>query len=112
MKKISVITIIMISMFIISCESNTTQELSAVVLNPTYTQNVQPIVTANCTGCHSGGNQYPDLDTYETLKDASINGQVLCRIDGSCGDIMPTSGAMPQATIDLIKTWAANNYPN
>lgn len=113
MKKIkSVLVIAMSVVLFASCESNTTQELSVVVTNPTYTQNVESVMSTSCTGCHSGGSQYPDLDTYDAVKDACVNGVMLCRIDASCGQVMPQSGQMPQQTVDMIKLWATNNYPN
>lgn len=96
----------------VSCDSSTTQELSKVISNPTYTVNVQPVISVNCTSCHSGGDQFPNLETYDEVKDATQNGKLLCKINGTCGGIMPTSGKMPQATIDMIQLWATNNYPN
>ena len=113
MKKVSIVLMIIISgIFFVSCESNTTQELSPIVTNPTYSQNIEPVISAKCVSCHSGGSQYPDLDSYAAVKDAGENGVMLCRIDGSCGNIMPQSGAMPQQTIDMIKLWAQQGYAN
>lgn len=112
MKKIRIILIIISVAFFLSCDSSTTQELSVVVTNPTYAKNIEPVISTSCINCHSGGNQYPSLDSYDALKEASMNGQVLCRIDGSCGNIMPQSGALPQQTVTMIKLWATNNYPN
>ena len=95
----------------VSCDSNTTQEISAVVTNPTYATNIEPVINAKCTNCHSGGNQSPNLETYLEVKDAIENGTVLCRINGTdCGEIMPTSGKMPQATITMIELWATQGY--
>ena len=96
---------------IVSCESNSYDQISVPVTNPTYVANVKPVITANCTGCHSGG-QSPNLATYDQLKTAIVDGNVICKIDGSCGSIMPTSGKMPQGTIDMIKLWTANGFIN
>ena len=113
MKNIKLILIVLVGCIsFVSCESNTTQDLEAKVALPTYNNDISPVIAAKCTGCHSGGNQYPDLDTYATFKEACANGNVLCRLDASCGNIMPQDGPLPQATIDMIKTWATNNYPN
>lgn len=102
---------LIIGIIIVSCESSTTQDLEPKVAQPTYTANIEPIFSANCTGCHAGGNQFPDLDSYTAVKDATLSGNVLCRINASCGSIMPQSGALPQATITMINTWATNNCP-
>lgn len=112
MKNIKAILILMFSSILfVSCDSATTQDLSPVVPLPTYTNNVEPVFSANCAGCHSGGSQNPDLDSYAAVKDATVNGNVLCRLTASCGNIMPQSGALPNATIDMINTWATNGCP-
>ena len=112
MKKIQILAIVISSLFITSCESTTYQDISAVVTNPTYTKNVEPVISTKCTGCHSGGNEFPDLENYDQVKESSKTGKLLCKIKGECGQIMPTSGKMPQATIDMIQLWATNDYPN
>jgi hypothetical protein len=112
MKKIKIFLVLLCGTLIVSCESNTIQDVSVIVTSPTYTTNIEPVTSSNCVGCHSGGNQNPDLETYNQVVDATKNGKLLCKINGSCGSIMPPSGKMPQATIDMIKLWASNNYPN
>ena len=100
-------------MLIVSCESNTIQEIQGVVTNPTYNTNIEPVMTAKCTGCHSAGAQFPALDSYADVKEAVQNGSVICRIDDqSCGSVMPQEGKMPQATIDMIKLWKDQGYLN
>lgn len=113
MKKVQAILILLFSgILFVSCDSATTQDLSPVVTNPTYTKNVAPVMNANCVICHSNGSQYPNLSTFAEVKDATLNGNVLCRISGfSCGNIMPQSGALPQATVAMITTWATNQCP-
>jgi hypothetical protein len=44
------------------------------------------------------------------VKDACENGSLLCKIEGSCGSIMPTEGKMPKARIDIIQNWALQGY--
>ncbi len=103
---------IAIGTLIVSCESNSYDEISVIVAKPTYTKNVEPIISSNCVGCHRNGNQYPDLENYNQVKNQCANGTVICRIDGTCRNIMPQSGKMPQTTIDMIKLWAAQGYTN
>lgn len=114
MKKVIILLVLISGMLIVSCESNTTQEIQGVVTNPTYNANVAAVFTAKCIGCHSAGAQYPDLDTYANVKDAIQNGTVICRIDDlACGgDVMPTDGKMDQNIIDMIKLWRDQGFVN
>jgi hypothetical protein len=110
MKDLKIVLVTICGLFLVSCESTTIQDISGVVTNPTYNANIKEVMSAKCTGCHAGGNQCPNLETYSEVKDASLNGNLLCRLDASCGNIMPQSGRLPQATINMITTWAALNY--
>ncbi|MSP85440.1 MAG: hypothetical protein EXR18_06420 [Flavobacteriaceae bacterium] len=111
MKNLNIVLLSICGLFLVSCESNTTQDISAVITNPTYTSHVAPVMSAKCTSCHAGGNQYPNLETYAEVKEATQNGDLLCRLDASCGRIMPQSGALPTATINMINNWANTNFP-
>ena len=110
MKKIkfSIIALVILSIYtVVSCESNTYEEIKGSnSANPTYLTDVKPIFDSNCVSCHSTGAQSPALDNYNSAKIATLNGNVVCRIDDqSCGSVMPQSGRMPQTTIDVIKLW-------
>ena len=80
------------------------------VTNPNYTANIAPVIGSKCVSCHSGGNQNPNLETYAQVKNATQSGSLLCRINGSCGAIMPPSGALPSATIAMITLWKTQGY--
>ncbi|TRX41301.1 hypothetical protein [Flavobacterium restrictum] len=113
MKKINVILLFVSALCFVSCDSVTYDQISEVNTNPTYAANVGPVFHSNCSGCHNSGGQYPSLANYTEVKDAVENGNVICRIDTqTCGSVMPTSGRMNQGTIDMIKLWATNGYPN
>lgn len=114
MKKLIIfILFISAAMYVVSCTSSTYEEISAPVTNPTYTANVEPVIKANCTGCHSGG-QSPNLTTYSYVKDATQNGNLICRIDQTqaCGRVMPQSGSMSKQTIDMIILWQKQGCAN
>jgi len=111
MKNLKIVLLAISGLFLVSCESATLQDISAVITDPTYTAHVAGVMNAKCTGCHAGNNQYPNLETYAEVKEAAQNGSLLCRLDASCGRIMPQEGALPQATITMINNWAANNFP-
>lgn len=112
MKNLKFLLIIAVTTLFTSCESNTYEEVSGIIANPTYSKNVKPIIQSNCLNCHSAGGTYPDLSNYTNLKNECSTGSVLCRIDASCGNIMPQGGKMPQVTIDLLNKWAAQGYNN
>ena len=120
MKNVPIVLVLMISALIISCNSNTYEEISGtniaaeIVSNPTYEKNVKQIVANNCTSCHSPSSidQQPYLRDFNEVKGAIINGSFICRIDGTCGQIMPQSGRMSQTTIDLIKLWKTQGFVN
>src|SRR5687767_1820278 len=98
--------------FMVSCESRTYADISApMVNNPTYEADVKTIIEANCatTGCHNQGATFPPLTNYTQVKESAQNGNLLCEINAQCG-VMPESGKMPQATVDVINLWAQQGY--
>ena len=112
MKSLKIILVVVYVFIVDSCQSTTYGEIGEIVTNPTYVKNVGPIMNAKCVGCHNG-NQFPNLSNYDNVKEATLNGDVLCRIDTqSCGNVMPQTGRMSQNTIDIVKLWAVNGYVN
>jgi hypothetical protein len=96
-----------------SCESKTYEDISDSSENPTYTKNIGPIIASNCVSCHSNGSQDPNLESYTEVKEAIIEGDLICRIDDqSCGSVMPQQGRMPQTIIDMIKLWRDQGFVN
>ncbi|RED22707.1 hypothetical protein BD847_3337 [Flavobacterium cutihirudinis] len=111
MKKIRIFLIALCSIFIVSCESNTYSEIGRPAGNPTYEANIEHIIEHNCLSCHYGAIQYPNLETYEGVKNACLNANLVCRIESEdCGIRMPQGGSLPQTDIDLIKLWVANGF--
>ena len=115
MKK-NIVLLFICTAFLVSCTTRTYEEISESEssASPTYTANVGPVIQANCVGCHSEGGRFPTLQTYDQVKDATQNGNLICRIDQtqSCGSVMPRSGAMPRQTIDMIILWQKEGYKN
>jgi hypothetical protein len=116
MKKSILILLFACTAFWVSCTDRTYEDISGVEVSssPTYTANIQSIINSNCVGCHSAGGRFPTLETYEQVKDATQNGDLICRIDQtqSCGNVMPRSGPMPRQTIDMIILWQKEGYKN
>lgn len=94
-----------------ACTSDTTQDLSALVTDPTYTRDIQPIMSVACTNCHSNGDQFPDLDSYTAVKNAAEQGELVCRVQGSCNDIMPPDSPLPSNTVTMIGLWRDHGCP-
>lgn len=113
-------------LIILSCfaafSSCTTDSLSDLgepnnTLEITYTSTVKSIIDNNCITCHGNvpTNGAPmSLTTYENVKDAVLNRNLLDRISRSEG----TSGAMPlggprlpQNDINAVTTWINADFP-
>lgn len=95
-----------------SCSTNSEDDLivkEVIVEEVKYTENIKPIIDNNCIGCH--GNINPNagltLTNYNQVKQAVLNNGLIDRISKPSGDpqLMPTSGRMPQQTIDLVTQW-------
>jgi hypothetical protein len=117
MKKIILFSVLA-STLLLSCESKTYDDVAVTTVNPTYNNDIKPIFDNNCVSCHQAGGADESflLDTYDLVKTATLtdvngNGTVLCRIDASCGNVMPQSGKMEKSKIKLIQLWAKNQCP-
>lgn len=125
MKKIVYLSISLLAALVIACESSTYTEAAATTPTTTtpttttpttetkkvtYTSDVKTIVTSNCIGCHGAGGNSPTLSTYAQVKNAADTGKMLCAIQANGCRTMPTSGKMPQATIDVILLWVNQGY--
>jgi len=72
-----------------------------------FTTDIKPILTGNCTGCHSN---YNDYNPTKTDVDKILNR--IQRQQGSTG-FMPQGGqALTAAQIELIKKWQAEGLAN
>lgn len=84
--------------------------------NMTYTQNIEPIISSYCVGCHSGSAPSGNisLETYNHVKQSADNGDLLGTIKH-----MPAYSAMPKnsaqlddCTISQIEAWINSGTPN
>ncbi len=96
----------------LGCDSTTYQEIADDTANPVYNIHIKPIIENNCASCHNPENgQQPYYQTYEEVKTVTLAGPLICRIDETCGSVMPPTGRMPQTTIDIIKRWRDQGCP-
>ncbi|MFP3593472.1 c-type cytochrome [Chryseobacterium sp. SIMBA_038] len=111
MKKI--LYILSSAVLLIACESRTYEEISdntPITETVRYTQDVKPVVEANCIGCHSatGSASYKPFTNYDQVK-ANIDG-ILNRIQRQNGDSqkMPQGGSLSQSQINIFIKWKAD----
>jgi len=113
MKKILILSALAIALN--GCDSHTYDDIIGYTDNPTYTQNIKPVMESNCVSCHQpsyqGDNAGLYLTNYAEVQDATMNGNVACRVDASCGNIMPVAGKMPAPIVKMIQVWKANGCP-
>lgn len=110
MKKIFIL--ILFCTMILSCTNVSEDDLIDVSPIPdlvTYVDDVKTIIDSNCISCHSNppinGATIP-LVTYTQVKSAVQNNNLIGRINGSPGPLMPQGGPkLPQNIIDIIMQW-------
>tara|TARA_B100000780_G_scaffold245576_1_gene189701 strand:- start:192 stop:560 length:369 start_codon:yes stop_codon:yes gene_type:complete len=77
-----------------------------------YVDNIEPIITSNCTSCHSGATPSAslNLDSFDAVKLSALNTtnegllNRVQRLEGESG-AMPTNYRLTQCQIDQIHTW-------
>lgn len=102
--------VLFLAVFFTSCLTNVEEEI---VIEDTcettsYSLNVQPIISNNCTQCHStNGGQFPNLESYNGVS-ANAN-KVLAEVESRR---MPIGGSLTSAEIEAIKCWVNNGALN
>lgn len=98
--------------FVSACETTTYEDIqeNQVVDGPiTYNMYVKNIISTYCSSCHSTGGaaSFRPFTTYEEVKDAIQNTNLLDRIQRQNGEPgqMPQTGRMPQDKINTIIQW-------
>ncbi len=80
-----------------------------------YASQVEPIIVANCRGCHSGGNPSGgiDLSDFAAVRAQALNGNLYGVIERLPGfEPMPLSAdKLPQCQVDQIKSWIDAGAP-
>ena len=85
-------------------------------VNMKYAANVQPILSANCYGCHGNGSASGgvSLDTYAKVLTQVNNGNLIGTITHASGyPAMPQGGSkLSDCNINTIKDWIARGAQN
>ncbi len=75
--------------------------------NPNYNDDIKPLLTMRCTGCHStGGGISPNLSTYALAK--AMGAASIAEIEAGS---MPTAGALPAGEQALFRKWVDAGMP-
>ena len=113
MKKI--LYIISICALLMSCTNASEDDLIDSTPPPdlvTYEGDVKSIIDNNCISCHSDPPENGatiSLVTFEQVEHAVENHNLIGRITGSSGPLMPQGGPkLPQNLIDIIIQWEAD----
>ena len=94
------------------CEKNVEEdhENNSVDCFLVYTENVAPILSSNCIGCHSGSTASAGLhlDSYTSVYSAIKSGNVLDRVNRNSGvnGFMPQGGQkLSNANLNILQTF-------
>jgi len=84
--------------------------------NVTYAADVWPVISANCTSCHSGAAPSGNirLSNYDEIVVQANNGSLMGAINHEPGySPMPKDGSqLPQCDITRIQIWINEGTPN
>lgn len=84
--------------------------------NMSFANDIQPILTNKCVGCHSGSSPSGgiSLNTYNSVNNVVASGQLYGAINWEANySNMPKGGnQLPQCEIDKIKSWIDAGAPN
>jgi hypothetical protein len=119
MKTIQLFFVIIITAFVFSCAKSSDEPAPPPNLGiRTYQKEVRTLMSNSCISCHSSTapvaqRQQPYLETFDQVKAATqAPGKLICRMEVTCGNVMPPSGKLPVATIAIMKDWASQGYNN
>lgn len=76
-----------------------------------YNDDVKAIIDANCVSCHGAisPNAGLSLTTYQQVRDATENGNLINRINNVSAP-MPPSNLMPSTNRAIIDQWVLDGY--
>ena len=83
----------------------------------TWTNEIQPLVQAQCVSCHQGVSASGglDLSTHLSVQNSVLNGSMLDRLNRSAGDplAMPPGGPISECNKAKVRVWKrAGALPN
>jgi mono/diheme cytochrome c family protein len=76
-------------------------------LNVGYQARIEPIIKSNCVACHtgSGASGNVQLDSYQGVKDATINRNLYGAVSHTSAKPMPQGGKLTDCQVAQIRKW-------
>ena len=125
MRKILCIVLVLALFWGIQCTSDkapkpetNNQSKQKCAEKPGFQKSIKPVFTNTCAtaGCHGSATAAGGyvLKEYKDIKDAVLNGKVLCAIkhESGCSDMPKNSDKLADSTICAIEQWAENGAPD
>jgi len=120
-RSIPILLILTMAALLQSCYYDNIEELypqapACDTTNVTYSNDIWPVISDNCTSCHSGGSPSANvsLSNYNEIAAAAQNGSLLGTIRHENGwSPMPKNGGkLPDCDIKKMETWVNAGTPN
>jgi cytochrome c5 len=82
--------------------------------NVTYSGTIAPIMSNNCTSCHSGGAPAGSisLTSYANVQTVAASGALMNALTGTGVPAMPPSGSLSACKISQVQIWIKHGMPN
>ncbi len=81
--------------------------------NPTYTNNIAPLINQSCIGCHgsSGASAGVSLTTYDLVKAQAVKGSLMGTLKQNGYSLMPPGGKLSDCKLSQVDKWIRNGMP-
>ena len=112
-----VLSLIMVSFYLVSCKKEAVDIFDCSGLTPTYTADIKPILDASCakSGCHNAATAKKgvNLSTFASASSVSQEARFLGAIQHKQGYAkMPDDGPkLPDAQVELLTCWVQAGSP-
>jgi cytochrome c5 len=82
--------------------------------NVTYSGTIAPILSSNCTSCHSGGAPSGSitLTSYANVQTLAASGALMNALKGTGVPAMPPSGSISACKINQVQIWIRKGMLN
>lgn len=82
--------------------------------NVTFTSTIEPIINANCVGCHGSSSPSAGISLvgYDQVALAANNGKLVGTMNNTGGHIlMPPGGKLDNCKLNQVNKWIRNGLP-
>lgn len=120
MKRYLLPVFIIFLIFLASCYYDNAEALypsigsSCDTTNVTYSGTLAPILSSNCTGCHSGAapSGSISLTSYANVQTVAASGVLMNALKGNGVPLMPSSGSLSACKISQFQIWIRKGMLN